>query len=300
MPYQSIPPSPVFDGTVGGTTPSPVGTGAEGSSGAVARVDHVHGLDAALNGKIVKVTAGAPAAAVAGTDYLAPLSISDTWKVEAAADLGVSASDLIFITFGDDDSSLWSNAVIGSGKRFFCQDAQHGLRFSTEGVANSGFVGTYPVASLNSTVAQHFPTGLTGKWWMKARMAMNPSGSSGGPAGAATVLGMGARSNTTSTSDQHDLLMGVEGNGGNFVLNGSAGSSIDSGLVVDALVRDHKGHRDGVNSYYHIDGVLKGTSTVRPATAAQTILLCFDTAATKQVLDIYVAVVAFPVRALGA
>lgn len=227
-------------------------------------------------------------------------SFIDAWKLEAARDLGISPAEMIFIPFCDNDSTVWVSTAIGSGKRFFPQDAPHGLRYSTEGVANSGFVGTYPVASLNSTVAQHFLTGLTDKWWMKMRMAVNRSGSSGGPAGAATVLGIGARSNTTSTSDQHDLLMGVEGNGGNFVLNGTAGVSIDSGLAVDALVHDHKGFRDGVNSYYKIDGILKGTSTVRPATAAQAVILGFDTAATKQVVDFYVGAVAFPVRALGA
>ncbi len=236
-----------------------------------------------------------------------PRTITDLWKAEAAADLGLSPSEMVFIPSGGDSALLtgnWITAIAtGGANRAY---SENGLcsNIQTNAAGSGGICQVSPTAVLNGTFQRtHSPSPV--KWWMKFRGRVNPidasAGTNPGAVGAGTVIGMMVRS-SLSNDGTHEMAMGVDGAASltNFVLTGT-GTTIDSGVAIDALVRDHKSYFDGSLTRYCINGVLVGTpGTVNVAAASRAALTAFDSAAVQQRLQYYVAAVAFPVRALGA
>lgn len=228
-------------------------------------------------------------------------SIIDAWKLEAARDMGISPAEMIFLPFGDMTSlgPGWTGSN-GSGGARTAVTGAFGSRLSTGGGAG-GFALFTSASGPTTASFEHVLAGTSAKWWLKSRLAANPAGAGGGPAGAGTSMGIGAAaSGGALAAATHELMVGVEGAGANFVMTGAAGSTIDSGLPVDALVRDHKGWRDGASSYYQIDSLARVAGSARPSANSRALVLSYDSAAVLQVVDLFVAAVAFPVRALGA
>lgn len=267
--------SPIVEGTIGGTTPSPLGTAAAGSSEAVAPVDHVHAMIG---------------------------SITDTWKVEAATDLGLTPAELICMVFNEPlgSSLTWTGSIASGGSRVFTPDVQ-GQRVSTGGGAGGAVVLSSGL-STGGTIPMCFLAGAAAKWWVKARMRVNPAGAGAGPVGAGTLLGVSSRSTTANVDASKELFMGVDGavSTTNFVVTADTGATIDSGVAIDSNVRDHKVWRDGVSTYYSINGAAAVSGTARPGTSGRPTIHVFESAAVLQMVDVYALVFAFPVRALGA
>lgn len=251
------------------------------------------------NGALIKNAAGVPAAAVANTDYLTPLSIADVWRAEAAADLDLLPSEMVFLISGDTAAATWVGSN-GAGGARTAVTGSSGARLSTGGGAG-GFALFTSASGPPTASFEHLLAGSS-KWWLKARFACNYAGSGGGPAGAASVMGIGAVASgqALAAGTPHELMIGVDGAGANFVMTGGAGVTIDSGVPVDAVVRDHKGWRDGSTSYYQINSGAAVSGSARPSAASRAVVLAYDSAAVLQVVDVFLAAVAFPVRALGA
>ena len=81
-------------------TPANIGTAAAGSSTDASRADHVHGINVP-NGSLLMMAAGIPAAAVPGTNFLAP-----DWDVVERQSLGADAQDITFAVSAADERIL--------------------------------------------------------------------------------------------------------------------------------------------------------------------------------------------------
>lgn len=224
-------------------------------------------------------------------------SIADVWKAEAARDLGIAPADLVFMIIGEGGSAQGSGLASNGGTRVVSTNGRFGQRLASAGGANG--MSNLQFQPFASGVMVQATSSATDKWWMKARFGVNMG--SGGPVGAATVLG-GIYKSVGGVSATRELAMGVYGpvSQTNFVVSGATGGNIDSGVVIDSLVRDHKVYRDGASTYYAIDGGSPLSGSSRPSADSTATMVAFDSAAVNQAVDFFLFAVAFPVRALGA
>src|SRR6185295_15939161 len=114
---------------------------------------------------------------------LALQSIFDVWRAEAAADLGIAPSGLVFVMLGDVIANN-GNASGVNGGTFSAPADGFGTRLTSGGGATGMAVLAISNRTGTSALAR---AGASEKWWAKVRMAVNLG--AGGPIGSGTVNG---------------------------------------------------------------------------------------------------------------